>query len=195
MIKIIYKLAILALLILLSIMGWLLIKGKLSNLFGPSSIETTHDIILEKTKSLGNLELTSYQFKDIVEQKIVIDFLPDPKALLVVYGEARACIDLTKVDTAAITQTDDTVTITLPYPELCVYKIDHSKSKVYDSEYAFMNEALLFEEAFKAAEKKLKETALESGILETAKTNAELILKPLFESISDKKVILKFEKS
>ena len=80
----------------------------------------------------------------------------------------------------------------MPDPELCSYKIDHSKSKIYDTEYAFMNEQLLLNEAYTRAEAKIKQSALEMGILDQTKKNAELVLKPLLENISGKKVVLQF---
>jgi hypothetical protein len=81
----------------------------------------------------------------------------------------------------------------LPEPELCSYRIDHSKSRIYDTEYAFMNEQALINEAYTNAEAKIKQSALDMGILDQTKKNAELVLKPLLESISGKKVLLLFE--
>jgi hypothetical protein len=56
-----------------------------------------------------------------------------------------------------------------------------------------MNEQSLINEAYTRAEAKIKQSALEMGILEQTKKNAELVLKPLLESISGKKVVLQFE--
>lgn len=58
---------------------------------------TVHNVILEKVESLGKLELVRYKFKDIVEHEMISQWLPDPKALLIVSGEAVGCIDLGKV--------------------------------------------------------------------------------------------------
>ena len=167
-----------------------LVKSNLGNLFGIKSKETTHNLILQEVKTMGKLELTSYLFRDIVEQKLVIDYWPDPKALLIVHGEAIGCIDLTRIKDEDISIENDTVTVILPEPELCSYKIDHSKSSIYDARNAFMNEAVLFEEAYKSAERKLKEEALKAGILAKTKENAEIILVPVFEKISGRKVRL-----
>ena len=69
-----------------------------------------------------------------MEQKLVRDYLPDPKALLIVHGEAVGCIDLKTIDKDDIQTLGDTLFITLPEPNVCHFKIDHSKSKIYDSE-------------------------------------------------------------
>jgi hypothetical protein len=182
------------LLCIIIILTWEYVVPSISNPFKIKTIKTTHSLILKEIKMIGNLELASYHFNDIVEQKLVRDFLPDPKALLIVHGEAVGCIDLTKILLDDIQTLGDTLFITLPQPHVCHFKIDHSKSKIYDSEYAFLNEDLLYEEAFKSAEKKLLQSAIESGILKTTKENASKVLIPLFEKISDKPVQLRFSK-
>ena len=81
----------------------------------------------------------------------------------------------------------------MPEPEICNHKIDHSKSKIYKTDYAFMNEALLLDEAYKKAEKQILQSAIDSDILEQTKKNAEILLTPILENISGKKIILKYE--
>jgi hypothetical protein len=174
------------------ILLWNYIGAKISNPFKINTMETTHSIILKEMKMMGNLELATYYFKDIVEQKLVRDYLPDPKALLIVHGEAVGCIDLTAINLDDIKTVNDTIIISMPEPSVCHFKIDHSKSKIYDSEYAFMNEDLLFEEAFKSAEKKLLETAIDSGLLKSVEENASKVLVPLFEKVSNKPVKIVF---
>ena len=193
MIKIINRILLLIFLISVALAIIFYLKGGFKNPFRVKTIETTHSLMLEETKALGNLELASFTFKDILDQKITRDYLPDPRALLIIYGEATGCINLAKVQDQDIHVTADSVFVKLPGPTLCHHKIDHSKSTVYDTQYAFMNEALLFEEAFKAAEIKLKESAIEAGILQMTKENAENMLVPVFENISGKKVRLIFE--
>lgn len=168
-------------------------KFKNFSFFKDPSTETTHMMVLEKISTLGKLELAKYTFKDIVEQKIIQDFLPDPKALLIVYGEAVGCIDLNQIKKEDIVFDEKNVIIHLPEPEICNYKIDHSKSKIFQTEYAFMNEALLLDEAYKKAEVQILETAKESGILDQTKKNAELVLKPILAEITKKNVVLQFD--
>jgi hypothetical protein len=174
------------------IISWKYIGAKISNPFKINTIETSHSIILKEMKMMGNLELATYYFKDIIEQKLIRDYLPDPKALLIVHGEAVGCIDLSSINLDDIKTVRDTIIITMPKPSVCHFKIDHSKSKIYDSEYAFMNEDLLYEEAFKSAEKKLLETAIDSGLLKSAEENASKVLVPLFEKVSNKPVKIVF---
>ncbi|AFK02066.1 hypothetical protein Emtol_0915 [Emticicia oligotrophica DSM 17448] len=167
-------------------------KFKNINPFAVKDIQTTHNMVLKEMSVLGKLELANFAFRDIVEQELVREYLPNPKAILIVQGEAIGCIDLTKIKPDDIATNGDTLIVHLPDPELCSYKIDHHKSKIYDTEYAFMNEQSLMNEAYSRAESKIKESALEMGILDQTKKNAELVLKPLLENISGKKVVLQY---
>lgn len=176
-------------LIVFSIFIWEKIKH--FNLFEVKSIETTHNMVLKEISSLGKLELAKFTFRDVVEQELVREYLPNPKAILIVQGEAVGCIDLTQIKASDISTEGDTIIVHLPDAELCSYKIDHSKSKIYDTEYAFMNEQLLMNEAYSRAEGQIKRTAFEMGILEQTEKNADLVLKPLLENVSGKKVLLK----
>ena len=82
-------------LILLSIFVWE--KVKTMSFFKADEVKTTHNIVIKEIVSLGKMELVKYSFRDVVEQEIVRDFLPDPKAILIVQGEAVGCIDLSKI--------------------------------------------------------------------------------------------------
>ena len=190
MLKRYIQIIILFVTVIVSIFLWE--KFKNFNPFTIRDIQTTHNIVLKEMTVLGKLELSNFAFRDVVEQELVRDYMPNPKAILIVQGEAIGCIDLTKIKAEDIITKDDTLIVHLPDPELCSYKIDHSKSKIYDTEYAFMNEQSLMNEAYTRAEAKIKESALEMGILEQTKKNAELVLKPLLENVSGKKVVLQY---
>jgi hypothetical protein len=166
--------------------------GKWFSFGADHEAQTTHAVVLQEIQSLGKLELVRYNFKDIVEHEQIIQWMPNPKAILIVQGEAVGCIDLTKITTSDVTTESDTVVVHLPEPELCSYKIDHTKSKVYNTEFVFMEEAKLVDEAYQQAEKQIQKAALEMGILDQTKRNAEQILKPVLEKISNKKVVLRY---
>jgi hypothetical protein len=172
---------------------WETIKtGKWFSFGTDNEAQTTHAVVLQEIQSLGKLELVRYNFKDIVEHEQIIQWMPNPKAVLIVQGEAVGCIDLTKITTSDVTSDTDTIVVHLPEPELCSYKIDHTKSKVYNTEFVFMEEAKLVDEAYQQAEKQIQKAALEMGILEQTKQNANQILKPVLEKVSGKKVVLRY---
>jgi hypothetical protein len=162
---------------------------------GKNKTETVHTLILQEMTAMGKLELVKYNFKDVVEQEVVKTWLPNAKAVLIVQGEAIGCIDLTKIQIADITSEQDILVVNMPEPELCVFKIDHERSKVYNTEYAFTEEAQLVNEAYLQAEKQIQKSALDMGILDQTKENAAKILTPMLEKASGKKVLLKFPMS
>ena len=162
---------------------------------GKDKTETVHTLVLEEMTSMGKLELVKYNFKDVVEQEVVKTWLPNAKAVIIVQGEAIGCVDLTKIEIADITSEEEILVVNMPEPELCVFKIDHEHSKVYNTEYAFMEEGKLVNAAFLQAEKQIQKSALDMGILEQTKENATKILTPMLEKASGKKVILKFPMS
>lgn len=100
-----------------------------------------HQTIVQQIEDLGKLELVKYNFKEITEvKKISKEYLrffklgPDSKIAIISVGEATGCIDLTKVKASDVQQGNDTIFINLPKPELCYYKLDMEKSRIYSLE-------------------------------------------------------------
>jgi len=178
------------------ILGALAWEGFRSALFAKEEVETvsTHNLVLEEIESLGKLELVKYKFKDVMEYEVKYQYLPNSKVVLVVSGEAVGCIDLQKVRSQDITETDSILHVKLPEPEVCYYKVNHKDSKVYDTDWTYFDDAELIDEAYEQAEAKVKEVALESNILEQTRENAEKVLKPLLQQISGKRVLLSYSK-
>ena len=154
---------------------------------------TTQSIVLKEIKALGKLELVRYTFKDIVEHEQVNTFLPNANAVLIVEGEATGCLDLTQINLDNIITTDDSITVQLPKPELCGWKINHDRSRVYDTHFSFLNESQLVSDAYRKAEHQVKQSALNGGILTQTRQNASQLLRPLLERISGKKVGFTFQ--
>jgi hypothetical protein len=161
----------------------------------------THNMVLQQVTAIGKLELVKYHFKDVVEYQkeqtdysIINSVLPKAKAVLIVSGEAIGCIDLTKITTNDISDSKDTMYVYLPKPEMCVNKIDHQQSKVYDlSNGYFVEQGKMVSDAYAAAETQIQQSALNMGILEQTNENALKILGPMLEKIAGKKVVLRFK--
>ena len=67
--------------------------------------------------------------------------------------------------------------------------MDHAQSKVYElSMFSVLDQSALIDEAYKKAEEKINDSAIQMGILDQTKTNANLMLKPILEKVSGKKV-------
>jgi len=162
--------------------------------FTVSRIEITDSGMVQKISSMGKLELVKYEMKDIIDQREVHLILPDSRVLFLAVGEVTACIDLTKVNKSDITQKGDSVIVFLPRPEICYAKLDHEKSKVYDIRGVMFEDGAkdMVEDVYKLAEKRILDNANQMNVLGLARQNAQLIFKPLLESISGKTVILNF---
>lgn len=156
--------------------------------------KTTQRIVLKEITTLGRLELVKYHFRDIVEHEQVNTLLPNANAVLIVEGEATGCIDLTQITAADVVADGDSVTVKLPKPELCGWKINHDRSRVYDTRFSFLNEAQLVSNAYRQAEQQVKQSALNGGILDQTQRNADRMLRPLLERISGRKIRLTFQK-
>jgi hypothetical protein len=168
----------------------------------PSEPLITHNMVLQQVSAIGKLELVKYHFKDVVEYQkeqtdysIINSVLPKAKVVLIVSGEAIGCIDLTKITTNDISDSKDTMYVYLPKPEMCVNKIDHQQSKVYDlSNGYFVEQGKMVSDAYAAAETQIQQSALNMGILEQTNENALKILGPMLDKIAGKKVVLRFKK-
>ncbi|PTX22765.1 uncharacterized protein DUF4230 [Pontibacter mucosus] len=148
--------------------------------------------VLTSVEDLGRMELVRYNFKDVVEyEKEVSRWIPNSKVALIVSGEAVGCLDFTKITEADIEFVGDSVVqVAMPEPEICYYKIDHNKSKVFNKENTYFQDADLVQESYRYAEANVKEAALNSGILNQTKVNAEKVLKPMLEEITGRRVVL-----
>ena len=150
--------------------------------------QTAHSLVLERVTALGKLELVRYTFKDIVEHEEVNTLLPNARAVLIVEGEAVGCIDLTRLGPADLVAHDDSLTLWLPTPEVCTWKINHERSRVYDTAFTFLNEAQLVSDAYRQAERQVHSAALQSGLLNQTRKQAVVLLRPLLSQFSERKI-------
>ncbi len=153
--------------------------------------QTTHSVVLERVTALGKLELVRYTFKDIVEHEQANMLLPNSQAVLIVEGEAVGCIDLTRIKPDDIETDGDSLIVTLPFPELCTWKINHERSRVYDTHYTFLNEAQLVSEAYLQAERQVRASAMQSGIIDQTRRNAVTLLQPMLTQLTGRLVGIK----
>lgn len=185
-------------LVFLLALGWFLwhkVAGSLADLnpLRPEPrVTVTHNTVLEKVEGLGRLELVRYQFKDIVEyKKSTYRFLPDAKVALIVAGEAVGCLDLRQVrPTDVVFEGDSVVRVALPPAQLCTWRVDHDRSRVYGVENGFFQDAELVDQGYKYAEANVKRAALQSGILAQTERNAQQILRPMLETLTGRRVVL-----
>jgi hypothetical protein len=179
--------------LLTMILSWFLFRTS-----GPDIVITEkHDLIVEKMQAMGKLELLKMSVKDVMHYTMEIPG-PDVGYLMVISGEITGCIDLTKIDKSSVKQEDSIVHIKLPEPEICHAQIDLHKTKLYElnnipllSDLA-VDKKMLTEKMYQKAESYLQNDSLRNIAINESRKNAESILKPVLETICDKKVVLEF---
>lgn len=178
--------------VLTLIIGWFLFRPEKES----TKLTETNDMAVTKIQAIGRMELVKLTIKDVLEYTIERDYLPDSKVLLVVSGEMAGCIDLAKIRKDQISVKDSVVRIILPKPEICYYKIDQQKTRIYNATTYFLldNEALITQLAYKRAENYFKSDSLNQIVYKETEANVQTMLKPLLESITQKKVELEFDK-
>lgn len=161
-------------------------------------IAQSNTVILGQIEALGKLELVRYNFQEVTEVKElgkeyfrIFKVEPDAKAILITQGEAVGCLDLTKMKIQDLSVTQDTVYIKLPDPEICYYKLNLDKTRLYSVETGFFtNRDKFIERAYQKAEEAIKQAALNSGILDQTQDNARILLKPMLEELTGRTVII-----
>ena len=161
--------------------------------------ENFHQLVVEKIERMGKLEVVKYSFRDVLEHKrnkSVWGINFPSKTLLIIGAEAVACVDLTKINIADIDTSKGQLKVILPKPEICYVKVDHERSKVYNTEMSIFDDAesKLVDEAYQEAESYIRAEVDKTDILQQAKTNTEKLLRPLLASITGKPVIIEFQK-
>lgn len=156
-------------------------------------VYVTHDVVVQQIEELGNLEVVKYNIQDVVQYEKKRTWLPNSKASLMVAGEVIACVDLTKIGKDDIFTDKDSVSLVLPIPEICHYKVDHSRSKVYNVEYGLWETAQLVDDAYAHAEQHLYEAALNMGIAHESRENAIKVLTPILRGLGFTRIYIGFK--
>ncbi|MCC5920651.1 MAG: DUF4230 domain-containing protein [Cyclobacteriaceae bacterium] len=173
------------------------------DLWGTREVEPAVErqtLIFERIERLGKLELSKYHLQEIVEMKSaklanpLLSMVSKYNLILIAKGEATACVDLSKVSSQDVFETDEKITLILPRPELCYFKLDLQESRLYSFEKGFMtDDRKIIEQAYKIAERKVKEAAEQSDIFDQAEMQAKLFLGQFLQQFTDKTVVIQFE--
>ncbi len=158
----------------------------------PDPITIVHDV-----RSLARLETVQYTIEKVVAaeqgQNVLAPLFGD-KLLFVAHGVVIAGVDLRKLGPDDLRVEDGVLYVTLPPAEIFIATLDNDKSYVYDRDTGLLTkgDVNLETTARRAAEQAIEEAAIEDGILDTARQNAENYLERLFRSLGYPDVI--FEK-
>ncbi len=153
------------------------------------TIDVSQPTVVASIQRLARLESVVYTMDKVVEGDRTSQYLPDiltgDKLLLVVHGQAIAGVDLGRIQPNDVQIDERSVTVTMPAAELLSVSLDNSKTRVYSRITGLLVPAdpNLESEVREKAEADLKQSALDSGILNTAQGNARATLTTLLHSL------------
>lgn len=151
--------------------------------------------IIREVRSLARLETIQYSVEKVITAETrqgPFGFLFGDRLLLVAHGTVIAGVDLGKIGPDDVWLDDQgRVFMKLPEVEVFVATLDNETTYVYDRDTGLLTGGTinLEAEARKAAEEEIRSAALEDGILEQARVNAENFLFRFLRSLDFEDVI------
>lgn len=150
--------------------------------------------IIHEVRSLARLETIQYSVEKVITAESgqnQLAFLFGDRLLFIAHGYVIAGVDLEKLTSDDLTLKGQALYVRLPQPEIFVATLDNEKSYVYDRETGLLTKGNvdLETEARKVAENEIYKAALDDGILEQARVNAENYLVRLFRTLGYNEVV------
>ncbi len=188
---------IVALLLVLAL-GVVIFQGQLCNYLSLPNCPPKRPVVnigqyLEKANQLTTVKFTDVFIMDAKEENVIdAIFIDIPIGALTVvyavYGEVWAGVNLDEIDPNSVLIEEESVTISLPAPEIQnagnVIVESRSEKYVYQEGFPPSNTTAiaLTEELEQYASNQIINDACNAGILDEANKNAELVLQVLFET-------------
>jgi hypothetical protein len=145
----------------------------------PARFDVSSPTVVEKIRQLSRLETVEYSLDKIVEGERQSAYLPNflagDKLLLVAHGEVIAGIDLGQFKAGDVLVNGDTVHVHLPAAQILTTRIDNGRTRVYSRTTGLLvqSDPNLESEVRQTAEQQIAQAALEDGILQKARQNAQ----------------------
>jgi hypothetical protein len=146
---------------------------------------------IQRLNELVSVKYTIQRVVGLEEQKVP---LGSEKLLLIVQAEVLAGIDLSALKPGDIkTLPDHAIYVTLPAPKIVHIVIDDRQTKVWDRRITWWTPWVPFNpdlerQARLTARNEIEKAALEMGILDQARRNAEVSIRSLLETFGVKTV-------
>ena len=150
--------------------------------------------VIRDIRTLARLETIQYTVEKIVtadKGQGSLEFFFGDQLILVAHGVVIAGVDLAKMEIDDIWWEAGVLSVRLPPAEIFIATLDNDKSYVFDRETGILTRGDINLEtaARQAAEDEIENAALEDGILEMARVNAESYLYRLFRSMDISDVV------
>jgi len=150
--------------------------------------------IINEVRSLARLETIQYSMEKIITAESGQENLKalfGDRLLFVAHGTVIAGVDLNAMEAGDLELRDGVLTVDLPDAEVFVTVLDNSKSYVYDRQTGLLTKGEVDLEtlARQAAEEEILEAAIDDGILDQARVNAEVYLERLLDALGYSQVV------
>jgi hypothetical protein len=154
----------------------------LSNPLGFFTRTPSGPVVLAQVQQLSRLETCRYQGEVVVQGEhgsVLPAWLHGDRMLFVGRGEVVAGVDLARLRPEDISTRGEQVAVRLPEPELFHTRLDSGTSEVYDRNVGLFGGAdpQLETRVRREAETRLRDAAMQHGVLRTAATNAQQALR------------------
>jgi hypothetical protein len=150
--------------------------------------------IIHGVRSLSRLETIQYSIEKVITAETgqgTFGFLFGDRLIFVAHGMVIAGVDLSRLQPGDLQVVDNVLYVRLPEPEIFVATLDNEKSYVYNRDTGALThgDVNLETTARRAAEAEIREAALEDGILQQARQNAESYMMRLLLELGYPEVI------
>lgn len=146
----------------------------------PPLIKTQNDTtaVVQEIRALNKWETASFTIEKVIDQgnsgNMFQQFLFGDKILLIAHGEAVAGFDLSTLSPNDVHIQGNSITVTLPKPQIIYTRLDNDKTRVYDRQQGLLTQPdkNLESNARVSAEKAIQAAACSDNILTVASDNA-----------------------
>ena len=150
--------------------------------------------IINQVRAVAKLETIQYTVEKVITAQTgqgVLGPLFGDRLLFVAHGVVIAGIDLEKIQPEDMWLQNDVLYVRLPAAEILVATLDNNKSYVYDRQTGILThgDQNLETDARQVAEQEIRQAALDDGILDQARQNAETYLGKFFNALGYQQVI------
>jgi hypothetical protein len=165
-----------------------------SALTGRNTRIASQGSVVERIQRLQRLETVVYNMDKIVtgekDNPILPNFLAGDRLLMLVHGQVVAGVDFSQLRSADIQINGREVHVHMPNPRVLMTRLDNSRTRVYSRSTGLLVpvDPNLESEVRQEAEGELLQEALQNGILNTARQNAQSTITSLLLGLGFEKV-------
>jgi hypothetical protein len=160
-------------------------------------IDLSRPAVVQRIQRLQRLETVVYSMEKVVtgsqDSKFLPRILAGDRILLIVHGEVTAGIDLARIDESKITITGSEIEVEIPEAEIFSTRLDNELTRVYSRETGLFTvpDPNLESEVRREAERQLRQSAIDGGILKTAGENGRASLSALLQGLGFESVVMR----